>query len=206
MRNEWELLQERLANYPSTIDKLLPTRLGNAFKAMERYGYERFQLDSQALWYELHSVATDKLRSDSDDARASVDFFVALTTYLIVLSALSIPTAVLFHAPLLFLFCLACLGLARLAYSAAVRNMTDLRYTVQALVNVNRGTLVAALGHKMPESAAEERLLWDTWSKFATSPRTQLDGLDSLRCDSADHFIEESVKKNAAAAVNPPNG
>ena len=50
-------LKERMQAYPDDVESVLPTRLGNAMRAMELYGVTRFGLDSQSLWYELQSVA-----------------------------------------------------------------------------------------------------------------------------------------------------
>ncbi|WP_324650730.1 hypothetical protein [Georgenia sp. H159] len=180
-RNEWEVIQERLANYPAADDSLLPTRLGNAYKAIERYGHERFGLDSQALWYELHAVASGNLRKDSDDARSSVDFFVALATYLLVLALLSIATALTSQAPHLLVVAAIFIYLAWLAYGAAVRNMTDLRYAIQAIVNVNRVGLMSSLGYRMPQSLAAERRIWRAWSLSATGNGDSLERLDKFR-------------------------
>jgi hypothetical protein len=68
----WLLAHERLKAYPSSADQVLPTRLGNALRAMESYGREVFGLDSQTLWYELQSIAPDNLRRDiKTDRRGS---------------------------------------------------------------------------------------------------------------------------------------
>ncbi|MCM8554277.1 hypothetical protein [Streptomyces sp. STCH 565 A] len=40
------LLGERLARYPVQDDQITPTRLGNAIRRLEEYGYDRYRLDS----------------------------------------------------------------------------------------------------------------------------------------------------------------
>lgn len=72
------LLDERLYRYPADDGQVTATRLGNAIRRFEEYGYDRFRLDSQVLWHELNAVVADSARKQGDDARASVDFFVCL--------------------------------------------------------------------------------------------------------------------------------
>lgn len=71
-------LQERLSRYPVDDEQVAPTRLGNAIRRLEEYGYDRYQLDSQTLWYELTAAAPKPLSRQVDTARAGVDFFVCL--------------------------------------------------------------------------------------------------------------------------------
>lgn len=72
------LLGERLARYPVQDDQVTPTRLGNAIRRLEEYGYDRYRLDSQVLWNELTAMAPEQARRQVDTARTSVDFFIAL--------------------------------------------------------------------------------------------------------------------------------
>ena len=177
------LLREELADYPRDPQDLLPTRLGNAFRALETYGQTRFGLDSQALWYELHAVAPDRLRQDIEDARASVDFFVGFVGQLVLLAVLGLLTAsVTRGSPLpALLLCGACLALARGSYNAAVRNMSDFRYAVQALVNTARPALGESLGYRLPSTAEQERALWRTWSGYVRGDQRYLSPIDSAR-------------------------
>ncbi|MFE6174714.1 hypothetical protein [Streptomyces sp. NPDC056464] len=72
------LLRELLARFPISDDQIAPTRLGNAIRRFEEYGWDRYRLDTQLLWNELTGCAPDQVRRQSELARVSVDFFVAL--------------------------------------------------------------------------------------------------------------------------------
>jgi hypothetical protein len=72
------MLRERLRRYPIDDAQVAPTRLGNAIRRLEEYGYNRYRLDSQALWYELTSAASKELSQQIDAARVGVDFYVCL--------------------------------------------------------------------------------------------------------------------------------
>lgn len=63
------VLRERQRRYPVSDEQIAPTRLGNAIRRVEEYGYQRYRLDSQALWYELTAVAPGQLRRQVDNAR-----------------------------------------------------------------------------------------------------------------------------------------
>src|SRR5262249_25439698 len=63
------LNQEELERYPIVDEQIVPTRLGNAFRAFETYGKTRFNLDSQTLWSELMAVAPKYIQTEYDRAR-----------------------------------------------------------------------------------------------------------------------------------------
>lgn len=179
--NSQAVCLEQLAQYPHLDALILPTRLGNAYKALESYGYNQFRLDSQSLWYELQAVSSERLRQDSDDARASVDFFVSLTVYLVIFSILALTTfAFTVDLGALVASAFAAL-LSRWSYLSAVRNTTDWRWSVQALVHVNRKPLAEALGYRIPASLAAERKLWLAWTAMANRRDQKLTELDHWR-------------------------
>ncbi len=193
------LAREELANYPADASRLLPTRLGNALKALETFGSDHYSLDSQTFWYEIYGSAPERNCRDADHARASVDFFVSLVGLLGLLSAVSLLAAVAADS----LQCLVVAGLAmaatRPAYSAATRNMTDWRYAVQALVNLSRPDLAKALGYRLPRSLVEEQRFWAAWTAFvAHRKQVGLEDFDDYRRTYAE--AGEAVEPGGAAA------
>lgn len=58
------LLGEKGQQFPQYEEDFLPTRLGNGLRAAERYGYERYGLDSQTLWYELGAATPEDLAEE----------------------------------------------------------------------------------------------------------------------------------------------
>src|SRR4051812_36327896 len=109
----WEqaLLYEQLDRFPADDTQVAPTALGNAMRAFETYGVDRFNLDSQSLWTELLSVVPDSLRGELSQARASVDFFVCIT-YLSPVFGLAAVVAGLVHGVEIGLVLLGVLALA----------------------------------------------------------------------------------------------
>lgn len=160
------LAREELANYPTDRSLLLPTRLGNALKALETYGSDRYGLDSQTFWYEIYACAPERCRSDADSARASVDFFISLLGLLALLSLTAATTAFATGSSQCWGVAVFAAAGTRPAYSAATVNMTDWRYAVQALLNLSRPELAANLGYRLPETLLSEREFWSAWTGF----------------------------------------
>lgn len=160
------VIREQLGDYPNRRERLLPTRLGNALKALETFGVDRFSLDSQTFWYELNALAPERARKDADDARASVDFFISFVAHLALLSLVSLIVAATTGSGAILVVGVSSAALVKLAYDAAVRNITDWRYAVQALVNLGRVPLATALGYQLPATLKEEQALWNGWGRF----------------------------------------
>jgi hypothetical protein len=153
-------LLERRMYYPDSFEDVLPTRFGNALKALERYGADRFGLDSQTLWFELNAVAPEGLRSDDQDTRSSVDFFVSLLVHAFGLTVVSLVIAI--SAPSWQAGSVAIIAAVSIPvlYGRAVENVLDWRYSVHALVNLGRIDVAARMGFHLPATLREERELW----------------------------------------------
>ena len=158
---DWQVSLESLARYPESPEQVLPTKLGNALRAMEQYGVTSYGLDSQTFWYELQSVAGDNLRRDTEDARAGVDFFISAVVHLALLAVASAAVAVASLSLPPAIVALGSLLAIPFAYNQAVGNVGDWRAAVQALVNVGRTPLSAALGLRMPATFEGEREMWE---------------------------------------------
>lgn len=169
--SETGLTTEHLNAYPQSLEDVLATRLGNALRSMERYGRERYGLDSQLLWYELQSIASPTLRRDNEDARATVDFFLAAVVHSVLLGfvAAGVAIASAVHGSSgvgSISVAVVCILLVPLAYKEAVRNVDEWRSTTQALVNLGRSTLPTSLGFRRAPSFADERQFWDSYSSL----------------------------------------
>lgn len=205
------MAQEALKSYPEDLDLLLPTRLGNALRAMEDYGESRYGLDSQTFWYELQAVGNEKVVRSTEETRASVDFFVSSLAHLTFLSLAAVACVpfVSDPAPVAILSALA-LALTPLAYIQAVSGVGEWRWSVQALVNTSRSQLAAAVGLTLPETHGEERRMWVSLSGLVHSgPRDRyLAVLDAARAKAPtthsrpDGSDERSASGSASSAAS----
>jgi hypothetical protein len=161
------LNQEELERYPINDEQVVPTQLGNAFRAFETYGKTRFNLDSQTLWNELMAVAPKYIQTEYDRARAFVDFFVALIYLdgLMGLLTLAIQLSSGFNVALSVY---AALNIAScfLFYRMAILSTSYVGQTVQALVNLGRVKLAGELGLEIPPKMADEWKMWQRVTVF----------------------------------------
>jgi hypothetical protein len=111
------LALERLALYPLCDDQVVPTRFGNAMRSFETYGKTRFNLDSQTLYYALCASAPKYIQTEIENARSSVDFFVAMTYLSFLFAIVSLLLAIYEHGPtLVFVASAGAFGLTLLCH------------------------------------------------------------------------------------------
>ena len=132
------MLRERLRRYPIDDAQVAPTRLGNAIRRLEEYGYNRYRLDSQALWYELTSAASKELSQQIDAARVGVDFYVCLLygQLLAAAAALASLAAPRPHYSTLLVTTVVLVGLAPAWYQLGCVGTDDWALAVRALAGV----------------------------------------------------------------------
>jgi hypothetical protein len=199
------LALEKLAQYPFDDAQVTPTRFGNALRAFETYGKTRFNLDSQTLWYELCAVAPKSLQTAIDDARSSVDFFIAMTYLNFLLGVFSLACAIYQCGPLqLVLVSIISFALGLLCQWLAIRTTGEWAAAVQALVNVSRLKFAESLGLEVPKSLTEEKKMWGLVTRYTYYARTN-DGaaLDQYKKKAAPKFVRcPGGDKPAAATEN----
>lgn len=166
------MLRERLRRYPVDDAQVAPTRLGNAIRQLEEYGYQHYRLDSQALWYELTATAPKQLGQQVDVARAGVDFFVCLLfgNLLVAGIALAAVSASDARAGTLLITAGVLIVASGLWYRLAVITTDDWALAVRALVDVGRKPLAAALGFQLPKAIDQEREMWQQYCRFVRRP------------------------------------
>jgi hypothetical protein len=156
------LLAERLRRYPVDDEQILPTRLGNAIRRFEEYGYDRYRLDIVTMWYAVNGVSARRVRREVGAARASVDFFVCLIYghAVVVLAAVAALVVSPRDATGPAVAIAAGCGLSVLWYWMAVRATDEWASAVRGLVDLGRKPLAEALGLELPATLAQERLMW----------------------------------------------
>jgi hypothetical protein len=166
------LMHERLRRFPASDDQVVATRLGNSIRRLEEYGYDRFRLDSQVFWYELTAVAPESATKQVDQARTSVDFFVALLWgHLFVAAGVAVAyatgaaddwwPAAAAGALVLLTF---------IWYRVALAVSDDWAAAVRGMVNVARRPLAEAMGLVVPKDLAAERDMWTYASRLTRLP------------------------------------
>jgi hypothetical protein len=169
---EVSLLAERLRRYPVSDEQILPTRLGNAIRRFEEYGYDRYRLDIIGMWHALQSVSSKQIRKEVDAGRASVSFFVCLiyghvAVALGALAALAIAPA---HAAGPTAAIVAAIVLSVLWYWMAVRATDEWAAAVRGLVDLGRKPLAEGLALDLPGTLRLEREMWILVSRRSSRP------------------------------------
>lgn len=166
------MLEDRLRGYPVADGQLAPTALGNAIRAFETYGFDRYHLDSQTLWSELMAVVPESQQKEVERARVPVDFCVAAFYLLIPFGVLALAAGIAQSTDraLLIVSALVAFLALPLCYRLAVSSVEGWGASVQALVNLGRIKLAAELGLKLPATIEVERQMWDQVRWFVGEP------------------------------------
>lgn len=178
------LLREQVRRYPVEDQQVVPTRLGNAIRRLEEYGYDRYRLDSQTLLYELMAVAPEQSVTNLEKSRITVDFMVSFLVghVLVALTAVVAAGLAFDRSALLLLTAAALTLLAWLWYRMAVASTDDWAAAFRGLVNLGRKPLIKSLGLRAPATLSEERDLWAAVSRLSDRPfDTQSALLDRYR-------------------------
>lgn len=164
------LLREELRRYPVDDDQMLPTRLGNAIRRFEEYGWNRYRLDSQGLWSRLIAVVPTTVRRQVENGQVGVDFFVCLLYWNIAVALMASITLAggRPHPTALATAIAGPLLLIPFWYRLAVTTTDQWATAVQALVDLGRYPLAKALGFVVPATLSEERTFWEQVSRFAS--------------------------------------
>ncbi|WP_409054909.1 hypothetical protein [Streptomyces sp. SYP-A7185] len=167
------LLREQLARYPIADDEMAPTRLGNAIRRFEEYGWDRYRLDTQVLWNELTGCLPDQVRRQVELARTSVDFFITLLyghLAVIALAAIALTSSERADRPLLLSTITVLALLVPAWYRSAVSSTDEWAAAVRAMVNIGRKPLAQALGLLLPDTIDAERKMWTMVSRLSRIP------------------------------------
>lgn len=175
-------LSDELLRYPGQREFVQATRLGNALRAMERFGVEAYGLDSQTLWYELLGVVPEGTRRDVEESRSPVDFFVSAITHAIALASVCVCVGVASDQPTLVVLGLVATASIPISYRLAVNNVLDWGLAVKAVVNLGRKDLAAKLSLDVPAKIEWERNMWAAYvHAIEKRDRSSEDAYDTYR-------------------------
>jgi hypothetical protein len=184
---EAALALEKLQRYPFEREETAPTLMGNRIRAFELYGFDRYGIDSQSLWYELETCAPERNSQAISQARAGVDFFVCVFYLTAILGAFCLISGSIMASHPVILFLVGAVGIASLFlwYRLAVVAMDQWAAAVQALVNLGRKPLAEAMGLHLPQDSNDERRMWElaNWLVRGQLSRDGVSKLDEFRRD-----------------------
>jgi hypothetical protein len=184
---EISVLAERLRRYPVDAEQILPTRLGNAIRRFEEYGYDRYRLDIITMWYALYGVSAAQVRREVGAGRASADFFVCLIYGHVAVALAAIATLAVHPSVGPAVAIAAAVVLSVMWYWMAVRATDEWAAAVRGLVDLGRRPLAEALGLDLPGTLEQERKMWSLVSRRSRVPHGDWAAeLDEFRATSGD--------------------
>jgi hypothetical protein len=203
---EVSLLAERLRRYPVDDGQVLATRLGNAIRRFEEYGWDRYRLDIITMWHALTGVVPKDVRKQVDAGRASVDFFVCLIYghFAVALGAVAALAVDPRHATRPAVAIAAAVVLSVVWYWLAVKGTDEWAAAVRGLVDLGRKPLAESLALELPGTLERERSMWELVSRQSRRPHGTKDfGLDEFRATPAQAVPEPAVVVSAPGVPAP---
>jgi len=150
--------------YPPSEHDLLPTRLGNALRAAERYAGKPYGLESVTMLPRLFPIVSPSVSAIFVDLRNQLDVAARYTVVLAIITSTGLAVLAT-DGPWLLLPVVAAL-LMWASYRAAIRNAVSYGNGLRLLFELHHGQLVQALGWKVPESIDELRTLAEGLGKW----------------------------------------
>jgi hypothetical protein len=161
----------------SSSTSIRATRLGNYIESSNYYPFKRYGIEPEIFWHRLERVMKKEDVEAVDDQRTLLDFALTMATLSVVylvFSAFAGPWFWYFPALWTVLVLLSACS-ALLFYQLGVIVAYDLGDRVRASFDLNRLTLMKALGRKIPEQFSGERRQWEELSRLAVYGETSGD-------------------------------
>ena len=147
--------------FPVPDHLLQPTALGNVLAAMQDSAGRAYGLDAVTAWPRLYPVLGEQCRTLVDDRRDTLDAAVRLAATMAVTALASL--VLLLGQAWWTMLALIPLGVAVLAYNAAVQAALAYAETVHVAFDLHRADLLTALRMDPPGRQDAERILNEQW-------------------------------------------
>ncbi|HEU5376617.1 MAG TPA: hypothetical protein VFV38_14360 [Ktedonobacteraceae bacterium] len=191
---------EQLTQYPSPLhlNEFMPTRIGNILRSSEVYAYDRYGINSPIIWTRLRPLLAGEVIAPLAESELAKNFMLLMTALAVTFSLIWCVILGFFTRRWdLFLLCSLGWPLAWICYHNAVQSTLAFSERLKAIFDLQRFTLLKALGRKFPANLEEERKEWTRLSLFfyagheiAPSPPepAQAQSLDEVVANLADYL------------------
>jgi hypothetical protein len=147
--------------FPAPEHLIRPTALGNVLAAMTDHAGRAYGLDAVIAWPRLYPVLGERVKSLVDDRRDTLDAAVRLAAAMTVTAIASLVLLLL--SGWWILLSLIPVGMAVLAYKAAVQAALAYSEEVHVAFDLHRANLLEALRMELPRQQDAERTLNEQW-------------------------------------------
>jgi hypothetical protein len=157
-----------IEEFPKYASDVLPTRLGNVFRAFEDYPYQRYGMEAVFFWPLMTRVIPDEYAQRVEELNNFVAFTLASSLLCLVMSLEAIIIWVCRERPLLVGIALACLVMFYLLHRWAVLVSLSYGQYFRHCFDLFRLDLLKELGLKPPKDLTKEKELWRKVHEFLT--------------------------------------
>lgn len=162
-----DVLRQLAQEFPHERRFVLPSRFGNALRAFEVYSEVVYGLDAITGWSRLSALIPGELKTQLDDAKAQVDFWVNIWFGTMVMLVLYACLALAGRSLPVFPFLpAAAMVVALLAAFFARQMVYGWGALVMSVFDLYRKDLADKMGLKLPRSVEKEREMWDLVGKM----------------------------------------
>lgn len=158
-----------IEEFPRYDIDVLPTRLGNVFRAFEDYPYQRYGVEAVFFWPLMTRIIPDEYAQRVEELNNFVAFTLASSLLSLAMSFEAIIIWVCKERPLLIgIIALVCLVMFYLLYRWAVLASLDYGRYFRHCFDLFRLDLLEELRLKPPKDPAQEKELWREVHGFLT--------------------------------------
>lgn len=140
--------------YPERA-RTMPTRLGNALRAVEDRAGHQYGLDAITVAPHLALIAPDSHVAYLQDSREQLDLAVRLCSVSLLATVITVPATL--TDGLWLLLALVPYALAYVAYRAAVSAADEFTTALSTIIDLDRFALYRHLGLRRPRTTHQER-------------------------------------------------
>lgn len=182
----------RTDTLPYDKRRLLPTRLGNTWAAIEEYPAYRYGMDGVTFWPRLRACIPKEYLETIDGESVYMRFLLNLSFVSACFALESVIVVLTQHSPTInsvtaFAVGVGCLLIAHLAYRGCVTVTRSLGELIKSSFDLYRGELLAELGIEWkPKTRLEERRIWIGIARYLVTgentywPETHADIVKSI--------------------------
>lgn len=179
--SEQARVRRRMARYPRSVQEdepleggppdkdipLLPTTLGNALRAAEHAGGERYGLDSISSWPRIYPLFSERFAATQAASRDSVDSTSTLCVGFFVVTVLGVSA--LWDEPKAYWIPVVTAVLSWLSYLGAVSAAVQYGVYIRVAYDLHRHDLLKAMGLPLPTTLYEEYMRFRHLTNFFTA-------------------------------------
>lgn len=161
-----ERLRKAVRRFPDNENYVLPSAIGNRWRAGEVYPRVVYGLDAVPAWPRLEQLIPAEFKARIASAKSELDFAANMQVVAVLVAVIHLAVSAAhqaFEAGWLLFAALAVMVVARLAMRPVVEQYVDY---INAAFDLHRDLLADALGLEMPRNGESEREMWDEVSRM----------------------------------------